>query len=133
MSNFALAVLAEMRDNASKAIEYAERGGDRWEQHGLIADAVANRVRQVTELAKYAFPEDEKKDYPQVPWDELARARDFYTHHYRDLDFERLRARLMVRFGNCSISSLSLIFRTSTRLQLAISQSMHLKPSGAPR
>ncbi len=91
MSNFALAVLAEMRDNASKAIEYAERGGDRWEQHGLIADAVANRVRQVTELAKYAFPEDEKKDYPQVPWDELARARDFYTHHYRDLDFERLR------------------------------------------
>jgi uncharacterized protein with HEPN domain len=91
MSNFALVVLAEMRDNASKAIEYAERGGDRWEQDGLIADAVANRVRQVTELAKYAFPEDEKKDYPQVPWDELARARDFYTHHYRDLDFERLR------------------------------------------
>jgi uncharacterized protein with HEPN domain len=91
MSNLALAVLAEMRDNASKAIEYAERGGKRWEQDGLIADAVANRVRQVTELAKYSFPEDEKKDYPQVAWDELARARDFYTHHYRDLDFERLR------------------------------------------
>jgi uncharacterized protein with HEPN domain len=91
MSNFALAVLAEMLGNASKAVEYAERGGDRWEQDGLIADAVANRVRQVTELAKYAFPEDEKKDYPQVPWDELARARDFYTHHYRDLDLERLR------------------------------------------
>lgn len=91
MSDFALAVLAEMRDNASKAIEYADRGGDRWEQDGLIADAVANRVRKVTELAKYAFPEDEKKDYPQLPWDELARARDFYTHHYRDLDFERLR------------------------------------------
>ncbi len=92
MSELALAVLAEMRDNASKAIEYARRGGASWQEDGLIADAVANRVRQVTELAKYSFPEDEKKDYAQVPWDELARARDFYTHHYRDLDVERLRA-----------------------------------------
>ncbi len=92
MSNLALAVLAEMRDNASKAIEYSERGGERWQEDGLVSDAVANRVRQVTELAKYVFPEDEKTDYPRIPWDELARARDFYTHHYRDLDVERLRA-----------------------------------------
>ena len=62
------------------------------EESGLIADAVANRVRQVTELAEYSFPEDEKNAYRQIPWDELARARDFYTHHYRDLDIERLRA-----------------------------------------
>ncbi len=94
MSNLALAVLAEIRDNASKAIEYSERGGETWQEDGLTADAVANRVRQVTELAKYVFPEDEKKDYPQIPWDELARARDFYTHHYRDLDVERLRTTL---------------------------------------
>ncbi|MHB8614024.1 MAG: HepT-like ribonuclease domain-containing protein [Candidatus Dormibacteraceae bacterium] len=92
MSDLALVVLAEMRDNALRAIEYSESGGELWEENGLIADAVANRVRQVTELAKYSFPEDEKKEYRQIPWDELARARDFYTHHYRDLDIERLRA-----------------------------------------
>lgn len=92
MSELALVILAEMRNNASKAIEYSERGGARWEEDELIVDAVANRVRQVTELAKHSFPEDEKKEYPGIPWDELARARDFYTHHYRDLDVERLRA-----------------------------------------
>ena len=92
MSDLALVILAEMRDNALRAIEYSESGGARWEENGLIADAVANRVRQVAELAKYSFPEDEKQIYPQIPWDDLARARDFYTHHYRDLDIERLRA-----------------------------------------
>ena len=80
-----------MRENASKAIQYARSGGERWHEDGLITDAIANRLRQVTELAKYSFPEDEKKDFGQVPWDEMARARDFYTHHYRDLDVELLR------------------------------------------
>jgi hypothetical protein len=47
MSDLALVVLAEMRDNALRAIEYSESGGERWEENGLIADAVANRVRQV--------------------------------------------------------------------------------------
>jgi hypothetical protein len=44
-----LVVLVEIRDNASKAIEYSQQGGDRWEENELIVDAVANRVRQVTE------------------------------------------------------------------------------------
>ena len=35
MSELALVVLAEMRDNALKAIEYSERGGARWEEDGL--------------------------------------------------------------------------------------------------
>jgi len=86
-----MAVLAEMRDNAQRAIAYATRGGDNWHQDELVVDAVANRVRQVTELAKYAFPEDEKADFPQIPWDKIARVRDFYTHHYSRLNPERLR------------------------------------------
>lgn len=91
MSDLALVILAEMRQNAAKALEHAARGGDRWHEDDLVVDAVANRVRQVTELAKYQFPEDEKSGFLQVPWDELARARDFYTHHYDDLDVQRLR------------------------------------------
>ncbi len=92
MSDLALVILAEMRDNALKAIGYAERGGKRWYENELIVDAVAMRLRQLTELAKYSFPEDEKVDHPRIPWEALARARDFYTHHYRGLDPERLRA-----------------------------------------
>ena len=91
MSELAIAVLAEMRDSARRAIAYATRGGGNWHQDGLVVDAVANRVRQVAELAKYAFPEDEKADFPQIPWDEIARVRHFYTHHYSKLDPERLR------------------------------------------
>jgi len=91
LSELAIAVLAEMRDDARRAIAYATRGGHNWHQDELVVDAVANRVRQVTELAKYAFPADEKADFPQIPWDEIARVRNFYTHHYSKLDPERLR------------------------------------------
>lgn len=91
-----MAVLAEMRDNAQRAIAYAARGGDNWHHDELVVDAVASRVRQVTELAKYAFPEEEKADYPRIPWDDIARARDFYTHHYSKLDPERLRRTVQV-------------------------------------
>jgi hypothetical protein len=62
VSDLALVILAEMRDSASKAVEHSRRGGDIWEEDDLIVDAVSNRVRQVSELAQYAFPEDEKKD-----------------------------------------------------------------------
>ncbi len=56
MSDLARVVLAEMRDNALKAIAYADRGGERWYEDELIVDALAMRVRQLTELAKHSFP-----------------------------------------------------------------------------
>lgn len=91
MSRVAIAVLAQMRDSARLAGSHASRGGADWHHDELIVDAVANRVRQIAELAKYAFPEDERDHYPRVPWNELARVRDFYTHHYARLDPQRLR------------------------------------------
>jgi uncharacterized protein with HEPN domain len=91
MSRIAIAVLAQMRDSARLAEAHAARGGPDWQDDALIVDAVANRVRQVAELAKYAFPEDERDQYPHVPWNELARVRDFYSHHYARLNPQRLR------------------------------------------
>jgi uncharacterized protein with HEPN domain len=87
----AIAILSQMRDSARLAEAYAARGGSDWHHDELIVDAVASRVRQVAELAKYAFPEDERDQYPRVPWNELARVRDFYTHHYARLDPQRVR------------------------------------------
>jgi len=91
VSEHAIGILAEMRHNAVKARSHAARGGADWHHDELVVDAVANRVRQVAELAKHGFPADEKEDYPQIPWDLLARARDFYTHHYARLDPAQLR------------------------------------------
>lgn len=80
-----------MRESARKAVAYAESVGDGWDREELIVDAIANRVSEVADLAKYHFPAEEKDTYPQVPWDELATAREFFTHQYVRLDPERLR------------------------------------------
>jgi hypothetical protein len=92
VSELALVVLAEMRDNALKAIEYSERGGARWEEDGLVVDAVANRVRQVTELAKYSFPEDEKNEYRTNSLGRTSTSSRLLHAPYRDLNIELLRA-----------------------------------------
>ena len=83
--------LQAMRASARKAIAYAEAEGDGWDREALVVDAVANRVSVVAELAKYQFPAEEKDTYPQVPWDDLATAREFLTHEYSRLDSDRLR------------------------------------------
>ena len=80
-----------MRTSARKAVAYAEGAGDGWDREELVVDAIANRVSDVAELAKYQFPAEEKDTYPQLPWDDLATAREFFTHHYSRLDPDRLR------------------------------------------
>jgi uncharacterized protein with HEPN domain len=80
-----------MRASARKAVAYAEAAGDGWDREELVVDAIANRVSDVAELAKYQFPAEEKDTYPQVPWDDLATAREFFTHNYSRLDADRLR------------------------------------------
>ena len=80
-----------MRASARKAVAYAEEAGDGWDREELVVDAIANRVTDVAELAKYQFPAEEKDTYPQVPWDDLASAREFFTHEYTRFDSDRLR------------------------------------------
>ena len=91
ISEAAYVCLQAMRASARKAIAYAEAEGDGWDREALVVDAVANRVSVVAELAKYQFPAEEKDTYPQVPWDDLATAREFLTHEYSRLDSDRLR------------------------------------------
>jgi uncharacterized protein with HEPN domain len=91
ISEAAYVCFQAMRTSARKAVAYAEAAGDGWDREDLVVDAIANRVSDVAELAKYQFPAEEKDTYPQVPWDELASAREFVTHHYSRLDPDRLR------------------------------------------
>ena len=91
ISEAAFECFQAMRFSARKAVTYTEAAGDGWDREDLVVDAVANCVSVVAELAKYQFPAEEKDTYPQLPWDDLATAREFITHEYSRLDPDRLR------------------------------------------
>ena len=91
ISEAAYVCLQAMRASARKAVEYAEGTGDGWDREDLVVDAIANRITDVAELAKYQFPAEEKDTYTQIPWDDLATVREFITHEYSRLDTDRLR------------------------------------------
>jgi uncharacterized protein with HEPN domain len=91
ISEDAFVCFQAMRASARIAVTYAESAGDGWDREDVVVDAVANRLSNVAELAKYQFPAEEKDTYPQVPWDDLATSREFITHEYSRLDTDRLR------------------------------------------
>jgi uncharacterized protein with HEPN domain len=91
ISEAAYVCLQSMRASARQAVTYADAAGDGWDREDLVVDAIANRVSVVAELARYQFPAEEKDAYVQVPWDDLATAREFITHEYSRLDTDRLR------------------------------------------
>lgn len=53
-------------------------------------DAIAKRVEQVAELAKYRIPRALRGDYPEILWDEIAGMRDRLVHDYANVDVDLL-------------------------------------------
>ncbi len=80
-----------MLANAERVLEWVERAGPRWFDDPFSVDAIAKRVEQVAEIAKYQFPLPLRRDYPQIDWDSIAGARDKFVHEYRYLDVRILR------------------------------------------
>lgn len=80
-----------MLESAEKVLDYAIQGGDQWFAEDHWVDAIAKRVEQVTEVAKYQFPIGEREKYPDIPWDEVTGTRDRFVHAYQDLDVGILR------------------------------------------
>ena len=78
-----------MRENAVRALDYA-REHPGWRTDDLVVDAIAKRVEQVTELAKYRIPRALRGDYPDIPWDGIAGMRDRLVHDYSNVDVEML-------------------------------------------
>jgi len=85
------AALEEMLANAERVLEWVARAGPRWFDDPFSVDAIAKRVEQVAEIAKYQFPLRLRRDYPRIDWDSLAGARDTFVHKYRHLDVRILR------------------------------------------
>ena len=72
------------------AIDYGRRDAA-WDEDQLIADAVAKRVEQVAELAKYQFPRELRDQFPHIAWRDIAGMRGRLVHGYDQLDRGLLR------------------------------------------
>src|SRR5690349_6566054 len=89
MNDRAAEALRVMRFNARIAIEYArDNPGSRSNQ--LVADAIAKRVEEVTDAAKYRFPRALRSEHPEIEWDLIAGMRDRLAHDYGNADLDIL-------------------------------------------
>lgn len=82
--------LQAMSDNAVLAGAYAERF-PRWYEDQMVTDAIAKRIEEVAEAAKYRFPRQLRGDYPEIDWGAIAGMRDRLTHDYDKVDVEVVR------------------------------------------
>jgi uncharacterized protein with HEPN domain len=80
-----------MRSNAQIALEYAS-SHPTWMDDQLVVDAIAKRVEQVAEVAKYQYPLELRLAAPDIEWDDIAGMRDRLVHDYDHLNLRVLRA-----------------------------------------
>jgi uncharacterized protein with HEPN domain len=80
-----------MRANAQIAMQYAV-SHPAWIDDQLVVDAVAKRVEQVAEIAKYQYPLELRAAAPAIDWDGITGMRDRLVHDYDHLNLRVLRA-----------------------------------------
>ncbi|OGI93854.1 hypothetical protein A3A03_01985 [Candidatus Nomurabacteria bacterium RIFCSPLOWO2_01_FULL_40_18] len=62
---------------------------EKFSENRQVKDAVTRNVEIMGEAVK-RLSEDTYKDYPDVPWQKIARTRDMLIHHYFDVDDQQL-------------------------------------------
>jgi uncharacterized protein with HEPN domain len=80
-----------MRSNARIALGYAASHPG-WIDDQLVVDAIAKRVEEVTEAAKYQFPFEQRWEVPDLEWDDIAGMRDRLVHDYGCVNLRVLQA-----------------------------------------
>lgn len=67
-----------------------DKGIEDWAEDENLRDAVCIRLMSLAECIKEYLKEypDLPEDYPQIPWDDIARFRDKMAHHYEGIDFD---------------------------------------------
>lgn len=58
-------------------------------KNSLVVDAVIANLIRIGEAVK-KLPEDIQERFPEIPWRQMARLRDFLVHHYWKTDEEIL-------------------------------------------
>lgn len=85
MNTRVLSALKGMHESAQQALGYVAQV-PRWTEDPMAIDAIAKRVEQVAEIAKYQFPLARRDEYPAIDWDSIAGMRDRLVHDYGQLD-----------------------------------------------
>ena len=73
-----------MRADAQTAIDYATNHPD-WPEDQLVTDAIAKRVEQVAEIAKFQYPIELRPEAPDIDWDAISGVRNRLVHEYHRL------------------------------------------------
>ncbi len=82
--------IAHMIEACEQATEFvAGRTRTDLDHDRMLELALTKLVEIVGEAAK-SVTEETRARYPDVPWSEASRARDFLAHHYFQLDLDRL-------------------------------------------
>jgi uncharacterized protein with HEPN domain len=81
--------LGDIKRAVDDAALIVSSGRSAFDADPIARRAAKNLIAEAGEAAK-ALPEDVTAAIPDVPWPEIAKARDFYMHHYGEIDPELL-------------------------------------------
>ncbi len=88
MTRSVLIVLEDMLESADQLRQYtADITFNEFAKNCMIQDAVVRRLEIIGEAAK-GVPDEFRKKYPDVPWRDVAGARDILIHEYFRVDLE---------------------------------------------
>lgn len=79
--------LLDMREAVDDLSAILERGRSAWDDDKFARLAAQKLVEILGEAAKQVS-DDVRARFPEVPWRDLARVRDVYTHAYHRVDFD---------------------------------------------
>lgn len=79
--------LLDMREAVDDLSAIVERGRSAWEED-KFARLAAQKLLEILGEAAKQVSDDVRARFPEVPWRDLARVRDVYTHAYQRVDFD---------------------------------------------
>ena len=79
--------LLDMREAVDDLTAIVERGRSAWDDD-KFARLAAQKLLEILGEAAKQVSDDGRARFPEVPWRDLARVRDVYTHAYHRVDFD---------------------------------------------
>jgi uncharacterized protein with HEPN domain len=88
--------LLDMQEAVADLVTIVQRGRSSWEADKLARLAAQKLLEILGEAAKQVS-EDVREELPDVPWRDLARVRDVYTHAYHRVDYDLMWEQLVIQ------------------------------------
>ena len=79
--------LQHILDAVNRIITYTSEGRDAFFGNTMIQDAVIRNLEVIGEATK-ALSDETRREYDNVPWDDMAGMRDVLIHQYMGVDLE---------------------------------------------